>query len=1255
MNPPSSDSPCCTPCASATGATDLPESPVGTTNIAGRSRLRYRAGVHGTFKEAMLESAAASEGLRAHTSRGDESGAVALMDTCAVMLDVVTFYTEVLANEGYLPTAVERRSVLEMARSIGYELKPGVAASTRLAFEVQIAPGMAETVEVPTGTQVQSLPQGQELPLTFETTEPITAYPAWNRFAPRLTRPQVWTAGKTTISLAGTGLGLRLSGRLVLLFAPVGGAFQVATIANLAEDYDRKVTQVTLNRPLDAIPSPLPAGYPKVVAFAARAGAFGAAAPNWKSLPAASKREILGLAEGAEIPPEDRAEWPDFNIHLPGGVSSRFASPDALALVTSPATVTAESIVQRVRSHVTRYVDTVDTAFRTQASTAGFAAGGAGVRGLDLVGGTVRTTAQALGTVLAAVGTDIANAPQALATPLVDVLQTLAQGLQQLLSLDFELPNQVDTSLEGIVNGLRGLVDSLRDARLTAGSVTAFGTRLETKAGEVFAAFLRGHPIAVLDRVAGEIGRLLASSNLPERTRNTASAFLASLGEFRSLAQGAIRLGLARQAQVIVDTALQTALAQAKPAQFRSRRGFVTFAAATLAKVVAFPATLGPGSSAFLDLLAGRSSPTNLEDHLDPELYENFDAARFASEDGLAVSDAEVALAAVVIGSDPRIAMSYAALAGLLQAENLAQQVSDSGVLPIALPGGGTTTASAVQQTSFELQDTILRALATPAPVAASTPYAPTQAHDFTQYGAHTDTVSLDQEYTEVLPGSLVCLDDPAGTTLQEVRAVETVSRSSFSLSGKSTIVHATASALAPFRQAVRTLTVYAASRELPLAEEIDPTPVTGDTLLVSTTLPEPPLGHRLALEGLDATTAAPAAELLEVFAVTPVPALAAWRLTLAHPLTRAYRRDSVVLRGNLAPATHGASRSQILGHGDARLRFPTFTLGQSPLTHVSSATEPGGAASTLQVRVDGIEWKRADSFYQRDSREEIYHLRLRDDGASVVRFGDGVTGSRLPTGINNITASFRIGLGAAGNLPSGRLTSLGSRPLGLTGVAHPLPATGGEDPESLDDARANAPLTVLTLDRLVSLRDYADYARAFAGIAKARSAWAWFGEAQGVLLTVAGPDGAAVTPGEPTFDNLLASMDRQRDRAVAVRVVSHAPRPFALAARLRLDDRVEPEPVLEAARALLLDAFAFARRDLGQAVTSSEVLALLHTLKEVLGVDLDALHFVGATPSLQPRLVAHAGSVRADGVILPAEMLTLDPGSLTLGILNPA
>ncbi len=119
---------------------------------------------------------------------------------------------------------------------------------------------------------------------------------------------------------------------------------------------------------------------------------------------------------------------------------------------------------------------------------------------------------------------------------------------------------------------------------------------------------------------------------------------------------------------------------------------------------------------------------------------------------------------------------------------------------------------------------------------------------------------------------------------------------------------------------------------------------------------------------------------------------------------------------------------------------------------------------------------------------DEVYTVRANDSGVSFVRFGDGQTGSRLPSGVNNLKAKFRTGLGAGGNLPPGRLNNLMTRPLGLQGVHQPCPSSGGEDPEQGEDARENAPLAVKALGRLVSLSDYTDFARAYAGIAKAHA-----------------------------------------------------------------------------------------------------------------------------------------------------------------------
>src|SRR6516165_10178568 len=169
-------------------------------NRPGLSAVSYRIGAHAAFLRdmlAQLHSFAIPDGpnqgarpLAALTSRAADDPAIAWLDACAVMADVLTFYQERIANEGYLRTATERLSVLELARMIGYELSPGVAASTFLAFTVDDSPGTQGSAAVSKGLKVQNIPPQGTLPQTFETIEDVKAYASRNALHPRLTRPQ---------------------------------------------------------------------------------------------------------------------------------------------------------------------------------------------------------------------------------------------------------------------------------------------------------------------------------------------------------------------------------------------------------------------------------------------------------------------------------------------------------------------------------------------------------------------------------------------------------------------------------------------------------------------------------------------------------------------------------------------------------------------------------------------------------------------------------------------------------------------------------------------------------------------------------------------------------------------------------------------------------------------------------------------------------------------------------------------------------
>lgn len=220
------------PCNCCKGLSVL--TPLDTYNAPGQSRLRYRAGTHASFLASMgarLSSADYPE-LAGLTTRDPSDPSLAMLDVWATVADVLTFYQERIANEGYLRTATERLSVLELAGHVGYTLKPGVAASVYLAYMLE----KGYAAEVPAGQRAQSLPAAGELPQSFETAEPLKAHSDWNELRPRMTRPQNiklenGALSENRIFFQGTANNLKAGDVLLLVFGDTGSDRTVCVIS----------------------------------------------------------------------------------------------------------------------------------------------------------------------------------------------------------------------------------------------------------------------------------------------------------------------------------------------------------------------------------------------------------------------------------------------------------------------------------------------------------------------------------------------------------------------------------------------------------------------------------------------------------------------------------------------------------------------------------------------------------------------------------------------------------------------------------------------------------------------------------------------------------------------------------------------------------------------------------------------------------------------------------------------------------------
>lgn len=329
-------------------------------------------------------------------------------------------------------------------------------------------------------------------------------------------------------------------------------------------------------------------------------------------------------------------------------------------------------------------------------------------------------------------------------------------------------------------------------------------------------------------------------------------------------------------------------------------------------------------------------------------------------------------------------------------------------------------------------------------------------------------------------------------------------------------------------------------------------------------------------------------------------------------PMRNTYDLATVAVFANVVCATHGETVQEVLGSGESTQINQRFPLKRTPLTFIPAMDH--GVNCTLEVKVNDVVWKEALSFHHLDETSPSYIARIEDDGGTTIVFGDGKNGARLPTGIENVVAKYRYGIGPEGTVPAGSLTLLQARPRGIRSVTNPLPALGAESPESISDARRNAPRTILTLERIVSLKDYEDFVSAFPGIGKAQVKAFPMRSGRVVHITIATSNGSAIDPQSELIKSLLGAIEKAGNSLDRVEIGSYQLKTFSMEAGMLVDERYSFQKVHDHVKTTLKNEFSFENRDLGQHVSSSEAINCMHRVWGVIAVDLDRLEIDSGT-----------------------------------------
>lgn len=1232
-------------------------------NQPGLLSIEYRLDTHsGFFNRALstihLQRAQdGSQPLRALTTRSKDDHAIAFLDAWALVADVLTFYQERAANEGFLRTLQERRSAMELARSIGYELKPGVAASVHLSFTMEEQEGSPKTMIVPRGLAVKSIPPPGKLPQTFETIEDTEARVEWNALLPMLTEEQRVGKGSTQVLLEGVGTSLQPGDALLFVAEDYsqkldGEAWQKCTV-NKVNSGPRDFVSVEWDKPLkertkglllkgrheldrgDPILFEKESGENRTVDEVRDLGEYRLA--TWEKPLIGGLTQLLINDSGAGIEAGDKILFGP----TPGQMARLIEGVTALKRVVGEIESDLFIIVlNRLPSEKisTNILISGDLANLNRGDAVVFVGQYRQTReikskktidGRILISWKVPLSDGRTDLLLNSNPTDLKPG---------DLLIFMDSGkeVRSVGSLDYLSGRSLATWTQPLADGSRGIL-------------------LEGDFKEVKSLLFEGHPWQIrtvvdanecADKTLVTLDRAIEKGTTQIMTRFSGSKL--NLDQIISFSRYAWQVRSISNVEFGSDSIGPYTRVYFEPPLFGEHSGMllkwmgeaiavdhqILFEVQGWQMRILKTVTADPEGNSTLvawedPLGIGLGNPED-EYFLNPSIYAmrarpDLDRSSSDEDDTIKIIDLEGTYPRILPGSWVAMTLKEglyrAKTASLMSLERTVKVSPPEGGPPLEFKSKAKVTRIEPESDEglekFSNLETAVFAQSEPLTLAAKKREGlikgDTIELDRAVYGLEADKALI---ISGKIMRARIDADDLLLTSSQGVE--------------KALIRD----------DSLRVLGVSDPSKEA----EHEWTLMDGDGFVGSLTakaeeiILEPALKEDLKVS--------------EIAILESTKRLAGRTiLSLKEETEYCYDPETFQVYANVVRATHGGTLTEVLGSGDGSKSNQRFELGKPNLTYVSAPTSTG-TKSTLVVRANGIEWTELPSLYEVDERSQSYIVRIDDNALATIIFGDGKSGARLPTGDENIIATYRNGIGPEGEVAEGTLTILPSRPLGLSEVTNPLPASGSAPREELADAQKNAPLTVLTLDRIVSLRDFENFARSFAGIGKAQAISIPLGQSKAVHITIASSSGSEVNHKSDLFVNLARSIDAMRDPVARIQervyLDSFQLQTFSLEAGVIVDPRYIAEEVLDSIKANLRTAFSFEKRNFGQFVTAAEVLDVIQAVEGVVAVDLDRLERDDAPIiGTSPKTVLEAKRARIDperGKIMPAELLLLNP-----------
>jgi uncharacterized phage protein gp47/JayE len=320
------------------------------------------------------------------------------------------------------------------------------------------------------------------------------------------------------------------------------------------------------------------------------------------------------------------------------------------------------------------------------------------------------------------------------------------------------------------------------------------------------------------------------------------------------------------------------------------------------------------------------------------------------------------------------------------------------------------------------------------------------------------------------------------------------------------------------------------------------------------------------------------------------------WNGPLSHP---------VDVYGNVIGAIRGETvRQEVLGSGDASLAGQTFKLKKKPLTYLFSPSAENDQAvkSVLEIRVNGMLWNEVPNFYISSPSDLIYIVRQDEEGETYITFGDGFSGQRLPSGKDNVIATYRFGSGKAAP-PVESITQIATPLKGLKSILNPVAASGGADSESSEEIRSAVPKSAMLLGRIISIRDVEAAVSSVPGVHAFQVEWRWSITRQFPMVHVYYIGDLSIRA------SIIQRLNAISDPSISYQVEKALNVPVIVVIELSIDQRYNKDEKIASARECLINPtsgmLATENIGIGKPIYRSQLYKALSSIEGIMGIGM--------------------------------------------------